>query len=914
MVSTRGRTRSTCLSRRAGGNVPSKRWRRFAYGALGLALALGVAFAIAGALTPRARAVETPPPDFTIAFIGDQGLGPDAEAVLQLIADEGADAVLHSGDFDYADDPAAWDDQIDRVLGPDFPYFASVGNHDTAAFYTSGGYQDRLAARMNRLGIPWEGDLGVQSSFSYQGVFFVLTAPAVFGAGDGFHDLYIRDRLAASDAAWRISSWHKNMRLMQVGGKPDSTGWGVYEESRRGGAIIATGHEHSYSRTHLLSSMETQAIASTDDTLVLSRDDPATPGVDEGRSFAFVSGLGGQTIRNQDLDGPWWASIYTRNQGADYGALFGVFNYQGDPDLAYFYFKDVSGVVVDEFFVASGVDRAQPLLVIDDVSVDEGDAGTVEAVFTLTLLFASGEDVSVDYATADGSAVAGVDYEPVSGRLVFSGGATTQQIRVVVNGDRIEEDDETFLVRLSNPINANVVYAEGVGTIVDDDLAVFTLSLSSQRSGSVAPEPPGGIYEPGTVVTLTALPASGYAFDGWSGDLTGTANPATITMDGDRSVAAAFLAIPPALREVRTGTATDASAVATDAPLAAESDDLYLAAIASRPNASVSFVSGLGLTWTPVRAQCAARSQTGVAVWQARGQPTAAGVVTASFGSLARHAVLAVARYADARDVDAIGSVVSANSLGVGGACSGGTDGNAYAFDLDTAERNALVYVAAGIRGRDHVPGVGYTEQLEVHEGSTLGGMAGLSLADRSVSSPSRVSVDGTFSSEIDWAVVALEVRSVAGSYGPERRITVEPTSGGTIALDPPGGVYEFGTLVTATATPDPGYVLTGWSGDLAGSGSPALLSMIRDRTIGASFARSPSGFRVTVEPTSGGSVALDPPGGVYEFGTIVTVTATPDPGYVLTGWSGDLAGSTNPVTLFVILDRTIGASFATQP
>jgi hypothetical protein len=89
---------------------------------------------------------------------------------------------------------------------------------------------------------------------------------------------------------------------------------------------------------------------------------------------------------------------------------------------------------------------------------------------------------------------------------------------------------------------------------------------------------------------------------------------------------------------------------------------------------------------------------------------------------------------------------------------------------------------------------------------------------------------------------------------------------------------------------------------------------MIRDRTIAARFARAPSELRVTVEPTSGGSVALDPPGGVYEFGTIVTVTATPDPGYVLTGWSGDLAGSTNPVTLFVILDRTIGASFATQP
>src|SRR3990172_10629401 len=54
-------------------------------------------------------APEVPPPEFTIAFFGDQGLGGDAEAVLRLIRDEGADAVLHLGDFDYHDDPAAWD-------------------------------------------------------------------------------------------------------------------------------------------------------------------------------------------------------------------------------------------------------------------------------------------------------------------------------------------------------------------------------------------------------------------------------------------------------------------------------------------------------------------------------------------------------------------------------------------------------------------------------------------------------------------------------------------------------------------------------------------------------------------------------------------------------------------------------------
>ncbi len=321
-------------------------------GTLRRALAAVFSLCVAIALpSPVLSQGDIPPVNFTIAFIGDQGLGPNAEAVLNLIKSEGADAVVHAGDFDYVDNPAGWDGQINSILGPDFPYFSSPGNHDAARFYGSGGYQEFLAARMTRLGIPWNGDLGVQSSFYYEGIFIVLTAPGTFGSN---HDLYIRDQLATDNSIWRISSWHKNMRLMQVGGKGDETGWGVYEESRRGGAIIATGHEHSYSRTHLLNSFESQTVSSTNNTLVLASDDPNTP-ADEGRSFAFVSGLGGLSIRAQLLSGDWWASIYTSNQGANYGALFGVFNYQGNPRLAHFYFKNIDGNVPDEFFVQSTV-------------------------------------------------------------------------------------------------------------------------------------------------------------------------------------------------------------------------------------------------------------------------------------------------------------------------------------------------------------------------------------------------------------------------------------------------------------------------------------------------------------------------------------------------------------------------------
>lgn len=306
------------------------------------------------------------PPNFTIAFFGDQGLRERSESVLALVEAEGAHAVVHLGDFDYKDNPAGWDEQINKVLGPDFPYFACVGNHDDELFYTEGGYQQFIEARMRRNNISWEGDLGVKSAFHYKGIFFVLTAPGIFGSG---HDVYIREQLARDNSIWRISAWHKNQQLMQVGDKEDETGWGVYEESRKGGAIVATGHEHSYCRSHLLSSMAHQIIASTSDTLALGRDLAATDD-DEGKSFAFVSGLGGFEIRDQILSGDWWASIYTKNQDGKAGALFGVFNYNGNPNLARFYFKNIENMVVDSFMVVSGAnsENKAPFAYHDDAT------------------------------------------------------------------------------------------------------------------------------------------------------------------------------------------------------------------------------------------------------------------------------------------------------------------------------------------------------------------------------------------------------------------------------------------------------------------------------------------------------------------------------------------------------------------
>ena len=97
------------------------------------------------------------------------------------------------------DDPEGWDELITEKLGVNFPYFASAGNHDEEVFYGSDGYQSYMEDRLERLGIPWTGDLGVMSTFEYAGMNFVFTAPGIAGSGNGLHDDYIRDQFDESD-------------------------------------------------------------------------------------------------------------------------------------------------------------------------------------------------------------------------------------------------------------------------------------------------------------------------------------------------------------------------------------------------------------------------------------------------------------------------------------------------------------------------------------------------------------------------------------------------------------------------------------------------------------------------------------------------------------------------------------------
>jgi CSLREA domain-containing protein len=110
-----------------------------------------------------------------------------------------------------------------------------------------------------------------------------------------------------------------------------------------------------------------------------------------------------------------------------------------------------------------------PSMSINNVSLNEGNAGNSEFVFTVTLQNPSGAAVSVDFATANDSAAAPGDYAASNGTLNFAGSTTTQTVTVQVVGDTTVEPDERFFVNLSNASGATIADAQGSGSILDDD-------------------------------------------------------------------------------------------------------------------------------------------------------------------------------------------------------------------------------------------------------------------------------------------------------------------------------------------------------------------------------------------------------------------------------------------------------------
>lgn len=384
------------------------------------------------------------------------------------------------------------------------------------------------------------------------------------------------------------------------------------------------------------------------------------------------------------------------------------------------------------------------------------------------------------------------------------------------------------LAGLSN--NPAIIAVETSKTISANYVAVPTYTLTaSAANGSITLNPPGGVYNAGTLVTAKAIPNRGYAFTNWSGALTGSTNPATITMNGNNSVTANFVAL-----------------------------------------------SGDIAPWTESFALANGAMMDG---------PPTAWTATRSSGLFQ----------------------VSGNRLMINGAGVEGVFETAEISISGGSVKVSLEVQSQGVDSADYmrfykIVDGGAKVLINQQMGAGTNTMVGTGITGSKLKL--RIETKVSFGDEYYYFDnLKVEDESLPPTY----TLTTSAPNG-AITLNPPGGVYATGTVVTVTANPNYGYALSNWSGAFSGSVNPTNLTMNANQSVTANFGLIPF-YTVTTSATNG-AISLNPPGGVYTNGTVVTVTAIPNSGYGFGNWSGDLSGSVNPTTIAMNGNKSLTANF----
>ncbi|MFN8531109.1 MAG: Calx-beta domain-containing protein [Anaerolineae bacterium] len=246
------------------------------------------------------------------------------------------------------------------------------------------------------------------------------------------------------------------------------------------------------------------------------------------------------------------------------------------------FFVTLSNVVNAGLLNAQGTgtivnDDTPPHVFINDVTLNEGNAGTTSYTFDVTLDAPAGVVATVDYATADSTAAQPSDYTAASGTVTFAPGETSHQITVLVNGDTAFENNETFTVNLLNLINLISGDIQGAGAIVNDDvppaISINDVTQSEGNSGTTS-----------FTFTVSLNTASGKSTFVDFAVADGTATAGSDYTDSSLIHTLLFPA----------GTTTQTITIDVNGDTTAETDETFFVNLSNPVNATISDTQGLG--------------------------------------------------------------------------------------------------------------------------------------------------------------------------------------------------------------------------------------------------------------------------------------------------------------------------------
>jgi len=421
---------------------------------------------------------------------------------------------------------------------------------------------------------------------------------------------------------------------------------------------------------------------------------------------------------------------------------------------------------------------------------------------------------------------------------------------------------------------------------IDASFAIKTYSLTATAvDGSVTKSPDKASYNDGDEVTLQAEADAGYTFTGWSGDLAGSSNPATLIMDADKAVTASF-AVNVLVHPKSTGVETQKGG-------GKRQKTIVLAAIcivALIVIVSIAFFFKEGKDSQP---------------------KTYSLTVTAedSEGKVLKDPNQASYNNGETVNLKAVPNP--------------GYSFTKWSGDINHSMNPAELAMDANKSVIAHfVKTYSLTVTAEDSEGKVLKdpNQASYNNGETVELKPvpnegySFKEWSGDLSDSNNPAKLAMDAnKSVIAHFVKTYSLTVTAEdSEGKVLKDPNQASYKHGETVTLEAVPnmESGYIFTNWSDDLSGSENPAMLVMDSDKSVTASFALKTYSLD-TPPPAVSGSVTKNPDKASYNHNETVTLEAVPNTGYIFTNWSGDLSGSTNPATLVMDADKLVTASFA---
>jgi hypothetical protein len=243
-------------------------------------------------------------------------------------------------------------------------------------------------------------------------------------------------------------------------------------------------------------------------------------GADHEVGLSFATADDTATIANNDYQSNSGVLTFTAGQTSKTVTVLVNGDTNGEPNETFFVnlSSPTGGATVgDNQGVGTIVNDDSIAISINDITKYEMNTGVHGFSFVVSLSAASPVQVWVDFATADGTAmVSDIDYYANSGTVTFFPGQTSKVVTVQAKGDRKVELDEQFYVNLTNPINATIFDAQGVGTLLNEDVPPIFPTLLVSGGSPLTSSASGGV-QPLNAVDAKSQPATADAGQSRSG-------------------------------------------------------------------------------------------------------------------------------------------------------------------------------------------------------------------------------------------------------------------------------------------------------------------------------------------------------------------------------------------------------------